>query len=88
MIVDFTDNCINIFINIEYTFINNIFVLRYSMYKLMGYWLILNHFKWLKCVLLNDNESEMDQTHRTDNVYEAGDFALETLLKCYLPLLK
>ena len=33
-----------------------------------GYWTILNHFKLVKYVLLDNYESEMNQIHMTDNI--------------------
>ena len=40
-----------------------------------GYSAMLNPFKLVKNVLLDNNESEMNQIHMTDNVKEAGHFA-------------
>lgn len=39
---------------------------------------ILNHHKLVRNVLLDNNESEVNQIHTTDhdNIYEAGQFAL------------
>lgn len=62
------------------------FVLKVYNVLTKRYWTILNHFRIIKCVLLDNNKSEMNQIYLIDN--KAGYFAPLTFLKLYLHLIK
>lgn len=62
------------------------FVLMVYKVLIRRYWTIFNHFRIVKCVLLDSSKSEMNQIYLIDNL--AGYFAPLTFLKIHLHLIK